>query len=148
MRHLTLVVLFVSALLASMPAAAAGPADWAGRSPAASVSRATDPAGAEGLEALFSPGNEPQNKVCIYVCDVWDYTSMKRGKGPDCTAANNDLASQVGSEASSSSGSVCSGSALGYCGFNLYVTVSCHWDFVIGQYVTDGYGGIKCKDWC
>jgi hypothetical protein len=101
--------------------------------------------------APLSPQYDPQNKACIYVCDWWgDVTSMHRGTGASCTEAHNALASAVGGEASSIGPGLCdnAGAALGYCGFILVVTVSCHWDFVLGTYVEDGYGKIKCKDYC
>jgi hypothetical protein len=149
MRRLSLAVLAVFATLTLVPAAASaasGPADCANLSPAANV--LADPA---GVEALFSPEQDPQNKVCIFICESWGFsTSMKRGTGSDCTASTNNLRSQVGAEASSTGPGLCTGAgaAFGYCGFNLIITVSCHWDFVLGTYVTDGYGDIKCKDYC
>lgn len=102
-------------------------------------------------EVPLSPQYDPQNKVCIYICDDWGFTtSMHRGTGSDCTQANNALASAVGSDASSIGPGLCNnaGAAFGYCGYILHVTVSCHWDFVLGTYVADGYGNIKCKDYC
>lgn len=148
-RHLPVVVLAVFATLIAIPAfAASGPGDCAGSLLAASTLNMADPAGAE---ALFSPEQDPQNKACIFICEPWGFsTSMKRGTGADCTASTNNLRSQVGGEASSTGPGLCTGAgaAFGYCGFNLITTVSCHWDFVLGTYVTDGYGDIKCKDWC
>jgi hypothetical protein len=149
MRHISLVVLAGFAALALLPASASasGPFDCPDPAPAAFLGTPS-PAGGEGL---FSPGNDPQNKVCIYICEPWGFTtSMKRGTGSDCTASNSSLRSAVGAEASSIGPGLCNnaGATFGYCGFNLVVTVSCHWDFVLGTYVTDGYGDIKCKDYC
>jgi len=148
MRRLSLVVAGF-AIVALLPASAfaSGPFDCPDPS-LASVVGAPAPAGGE---ALFSPEHDPQNKVCIYICDSWGFsTSMKRGTGPDCTTSVNNLRSAVGAEASSTGPGLCTGAgaAFGYCGFNLVITVSCHWDFVLGTYVTDGYGDIKCKDYC
>jgi hypothetical protein len=150
MRHRSLVVLAGFAILALLPAAAfaAGPFDCPAPSPAASFLGA--PAPAAGGEGLFSPQNDPQNKVCFYLCDAWYNTAMHRGTGSDCTASVNNLRSGVGGEAASTGPGLCNagGAAFGYCGYNLVITVSCHWDFVLGTYVTDGYGDIKCKDYC
>ena len=149
MRRLSLVVAgFAILALLPAPATASGPFDCPTPSLAASVLGAPAPAGGE---ALFSPEQDPQNKVCIYICEPWGFsTSMKRGTGSDCTASTGNLRSQVGGEASSTGPGLCNnaGATFGYCGFNLIVTVSCHWDFVLGTYVTDGYGDIKCKDYC
>jgi|GEM_PF-2825031 len=149
MRHLPLVVLVVFAALTSLPSTAAtAPGDCADRSLVANIFGTADPSGAK---ALFPQEQNPQNKACIFICDSWGFsTSMKRGTGANCTASQNSLSSQAGSEASSIGPGLCNGAgaAFGYCGFNLITTVSCHWDFVLGTYVTDGYGDIKCKDWC
>ncbi len=102
-----------------------------------------------GGEASFSPQDEARNKACIFVCDPWYQTLMYRGTGADCTAAQNSLSSQVSGYAAANGVNLCrDGGALGYCGYTVHVTVTCHWDFVLGAYSKDGYGDIKCKDYC
>ncbi|HKI01064.1 MAG TPA: hypothetical protein VKK31_03705 [Thermoanaerobaculia bacterium] len=147
MRRLSLVVLAGFAILTLLPASAtaSGPADCADPSLAAILGTAE----AAGGEAAFLP--DAQNKACIFICEPWGFTTaMHRGTGANCTDANNNLRSSVGGEASSTGPGLCNnaGAAFGYCGFNLVTTVSCHWDFVLGTYVADGYGNIKCKDYC
>ncbi len=147
-RNALLAVLVFAVLLSALPASAA----TLGQSgcPDASLAAILDTPGAGG-EAILSPMADAKNKVCIYTCDPWGfYTGMHRGTGSSCTAAHNALVSAVGGEASSTGPGLCNnaGAAFGYCGFNLIVTVACHWDFVLGTYVEDGYGEIKCKDYC
>jgi hypothetical protein len=151
LRSLSLAVLAFLILTAAVPAFAAEPAR-----PDGSLAAIFDAPGETGEEAPFptqdNPQNDLRNKACIFICEAgWGVTtSMKRGTGSDCTAANSNLSSQIGSEAVSIGSSGCSnaGAALGYCGWVLHVTVSCHWDFVLGTYVADGYGDVKCKDYC
>ena len=109
------------------------------------------PNASSGVGALFSPQYDPQNKVCIYICDWWgDVTATYWGMGSDCNASYNDLTNQIAAEAASTGPGLCdyAGAALGYCGFTTAVTGACHWDSSHGMYVTDGYGKIKCKDYC
>lgn len=149
-RSISLAVLafLVLSIAAPVSASAAGqPA-----CPDGALATIFDKPGEAGEEAIFPTQDAPQNKTCIYICEAgWGVTtSMKRGTGADCTTASNNLRSQIGSEAVSIGPGGCNnaGAALGYCGWVLQVTVSCHWDFVLGTYVTDGYGDVKCKDYC
>lgn len=150
LRSLSLAVLAFLILSAAVPVSASAAGQPA--CPDGSLTAIFDTPGETGEEALFPAQDDPQEKVCIFICDDgWGVTtSMKRGTGADCTAANSNLTSQIGSEAVSIGPSGCSnaGAALGYCGWVRHVTVACHWDFVLGTYVVDGYGDIKCKDYC
>lgn len=144
LRHASFAVLTFLVLLTALPAAASQPA-----CPDGALSAILAPPEETGGEAPFSPLDGKQNKACIFVCDPWYQTPMYRGSGVDCTAAQNSLASQVSSYAAANGVSLCNaGGALGYCGYTVHVTVTCHWDFVLGAYSKDGYGDIKCKDYC
>jgi hypothetical protein len=146
LRNVSFAVLAFLVLLTALPAAlsAAGP-DCPDGSLAAILGAPEETGG----EAQFSPLDGAQNKACIFVCDPWYQTPMYRGSGVDCTAAQNSLASQVSGYAAANGVSLCNaGGALGYCGYTVHVTVTCHWDFVLGAYSKDGYGDIKCKDYC
>jgi hypothetical protein len=144
-RRLPLAALAAAVLLAALPAfASSSPAECA--TPATAV----EPAGEADLDALFPDANEPEQKVCIFICEPWFQTSMYWGIGSDCTASRNNLSSQVSAEATSTGPGLCNGAgaAFGYCGWNLVITAACHWDWGHMAYVTDGYGNIKCKDYC
>lgn len=148
MRRSTLAVLTVLAALTflSTSAFAAGPPDCSDPAVAAIFG---PPEGAGG-EILPSPANDPQNKICLYVCAGSEFnTAMKRGTGASCTDAHNALVNAVSTEAAATGSGLCKGAGyIAYCGYILNVTVSCHWDFVLGTYVEDGYGNLKCKDYC
>lgn len=151
LRHATLLaVLAFAVLFTALPASASAAGQPA--CPDGALAAILGTPEETGGEAPFSPQEEAQNKACIFICEGgWGVTtSMKRGTGADCTAASNSLTNQIGSEAVSIGPNGCSnaGAALGYCGWIRYVTVSCHWDFVLGTYVIDGYGDVKCKDYC
>lgn len=138
-------VVFAAAVLACLPAAASDPLECA--APAAAVLADADPAAA--LDDLLA-ADQPQENACIIICEPWFQTAMYWGIGADCNASRSHLTSQVGAEASSTGPGLCSnaGAAFGYCGWTLVITAACHWDPSHGAYVTDGYGNIKCKDYC
>ena len=150
LRHASFAVLAFTVLLTALPVSAFAAGQPA--CPDGALAAILDAPGETGEESIFPAQDDPRNKACIFICEAgWGITtSMKRGTGVDCTAAGNSLSSQAGSEAASIGPSRCAaaGAALGYCGWVLHVTVSCHWDFVLGTYVIDGYGDIKCKDYC
>jgi hypothetical protein len=148
LRRSTLVVLTVLAALTFLSTSAFAAVQPDCSDP--SVAAIFGPAEGAGGETLPSPVYDPQNKACIYVCSGSEFnTAMKRGTGPSCTDAHNALVTAVSSEASATGSGLCKGAGyLGYCGYTLVVTVSCHWDFVLGTYVEDGYGNLKCKDYC
>lgn len=100
--------------------------------------------GAQGLEKVLPP--EPQERPC-WTCTWFFNTSTYWGIGADCTASYNDLVSQVSAEATSTGPGLCIGAgADGYCGYDLVITGSCHWDSSHSAYVTDGHGKIKCRE--
>ena len=144
LRSLSLAVL-AFLMLSAVPVSAAQPA-----CPDGALAAIFDTPGETGEEAIFPTKDAPQNKVCIFICEEWYQTPMFRGTGADCTAAQNSLASQIAAYGAANGSSLCNagGAAFGYCGYTVHVTVACHWDFVLGLYVKDGYGSIKCKDYC
>lgn len=148
LRHASLAVLAFAILLTALPASAA--VSEQPDSPEGSLSAVLGTAEETGGKELFSPQYDLQNKACIFICEPWYQTPMFRGTGADCTAAQNSLASQVAAYGAANGSSLCNagGAAFGYCGYTVHVTVACHWDFVLGLYVKDGYGSIKCKDYC
>jgi hypothetical protein len=143
-RRLPLAALAAAVLLAALPAfASSSPAECA--TPATAV----EPAGEADLDALFPDANEPEEKVCIFICAPTFETATYWGIGADCTASRSNLVSQVGAEASSTGPGLCQGiGAINYCGYNLVITGACHWDWGHLAYVTDGHGDIKCRDYC
>lgn len=147
-RNALLAVLAFAVLLAALPASAATLGQPG--CPDASLAAILNPAAETGAEALPSPMDQAKAKACIFICEEWYQTGMHRGTGADCTAAQSSLQNGVGSDAFANGPGLCSagGAAFGYCGFVVHVTVACHWDFVLGTYVVDGYGGVKCKDYC
>jgi hypothetical protein len=146
MKRLAPLAAFAAAvLLAALPAAASGAPECSTPALAAAV----DPAGQADLDALFPDANEPQEKVCIFICAPFFQTATYWGIGADCTASRSNLISQVGAEASSTGPGLCrDAGAINYCGYNLVITGACHWDWGHMAYVTDGHGDIKCRDYC
>ncbi|HXU45726.1 MAG TPA: hypothetical protein VN783_09375 [Thermoanaerobaculia bacterium] len=138
-------MLVVATALVALPLAAAQDPFCPGGTGRASI------VGARDSPSFFDPRLlEPQEKVCIFICTESEFsTGMHWGMGANCTDSNNDLANQVGTEASSTGSGLCTGAGyISYCGFRLVVTTGCHWDYEHSMYVTDGYGNIKCKDYC